>query len=121
MDIEKQTKEVMLSAIKNYSKEYDVSEMEAQLMIKAGDDDCNPLYQVLINNRVKKDVTFNEILNVKIDFLGRETIVAPFIASGLRKLKREHGCKSEELNILIIKSLVMLVSLTCIFLKEMKQ
>ena len=103
MDIEKQTKKVMLTAIQNYSKKYDVHESDVQLMIKSGDDNCTPFYQLLINNKVKKDLTFNEILNVKIDFLGRETIVAPFIGSGLRRLRREHGCKSEELNILIYK------------------
>ena len=40
---------------------------------------------------------------LKIDFLGRETIVTPFIASSLRKLRREHTCKSEDINILIYK------------------
>ena len=103
MDIEKQTKQVMLNAITNFSKEYNVTEMETQLMIKAGDEECNPSYQVLVNNKVKKDVTFNEILNVKIDFLGRETIVSPFIASSLRKLRREQSCKAEDINVLIYK------------------
>ena len=81
MDIEKQTKKVMLNAISNFSKEFEVTELETQLMIRATDNDCTPKYQVLVNNKFKKDVTFNEILNVKLDFLGRELIVSPFIAS----------------------------------------
>ena len=63
MDIEKQTKDVMLNAISNFSKEYEVSDLETQLMIRANDSDCTPKYQVLVNNKFKKDVTFNEILN----------------------------------------------------------
>ena len=103
MDIEKQTKDVMLNAISNFSKEYEVSELETQLMIRATDSDCTPKYQVLVNNKFKKDVTFNEILNVKLDFLGREHIVSPFIASSLRKLRNEHKCEVDEMSILIYK------------------
>lgn len=103
MDIEKQTKDVMLNAISNFSKEYEVSDLETQLMIRATDSDCTPKYQVLVNNKFKKDVTFNEILNVKLDFLGREHIVSPFIASSLRKLRNEHKCEVDEMSILIYK------------------
>jgi len=101
MDLEKTTKDVMQKAITNYAKEYSVEEKDAQLMIKAGDENCTPKYQVLVHNKVKKDVTFNEILNVKIDFLGREMIVSPFISSSLRKLRREHNCSYEDINVLI--------------------
>lgn len=103
MDIEKQTKKVMLNAISNFSKEFEVTELETQLMIRATDNDCTPKYQVLVNNKFKKDVTFNEILNVKLDFLGRELIVSPFIASSLRKLRNEHNCSVEDMSILIYK------------------
>ena len=103
MDIEKQTKDVMLNAISNFSKEYEVSELETQLMIRATDSDCTPKYQVLVNNKFKKDVTFNEILNVKLDFLGREHIVSPFIARSLRKLRNEHKCEVDKMSILIYK------------------
>lgn len=103
MDIEKQTKDVMLNAISNFSKEYEVSDLETQLMIRANDSDCTPKYQVLVNNKFKKDVTFNEILNVKLDFLGREHIVSPFIASSLRKLRNEHKCEVDDMSILIYK------------------
>lgn len=103
MDIEKQTKDVMLKAISNFSKHYEVSELDTQLMIRATDNDCTPKYQVLVHNKHKKDVSFNEILNVKLDFLGREHIVSPFIASSLRKLRNEHNCEVEDMSILIYK------------------
>lgn len=93
----------MLTAIKNFAKEFGVAETETQLMINASDEDCAPIYKVLVNNKVRKQVTFNEILNVKLDFLGREIIATPFIASSLRKLRREQGCGFEDLNILIYK------------------
>jgi hypothetical protein len=103
MDIQKTTSNIMLNAIKNFSKEFEVAETETQLMINASDEDCAPIYKVLVNNKVKKQVTFNQILNVKLDFLGREIIATPFIASSLRKLRREQGCGYEDLSILIYK------------------
>ena len=103
MDIQKTTSNIMLNAIKNFAKEFEVSETKTQLMINASDENCTPIYKVLVDNKIKKQVTFNEILNVKLDFLGREIIATPFIASSLRKLRREQGCGFEDLNILIYK------------------
>jgi hypothetical protein len=103
MDIQKTTSNIMLNAIKNFAKEFDVAETSTQLMINASDENCSPTYKVLVNNKVKKEVTFNQILNVKLDFLGREIIATPFISSSLRKLRREQGCGFEDLNILIYK------------------
>jgi len=103
MDIQKTTSNIMLTAIKNFAKEFEVEETKTQLMINASDDNCTPIYKVLVDNKVKKQVTFNEILNVKLDFLGREIIASPFIASSLRKLRREQGCGFEDLSILIYK------------------
>jgi hypothetical protein len=103
MDIQKTTSNIMLNAIKNFAKEFEVAETSTQLMINASDENCTPIYKVLVDNKVKKQVTFNEILNVKLDFLGRELIATPFIASSLRKLRREQGCGFEDLNILIYK------------------
>jgi hypothetical protein len=103
MDIQKQTKEIMLSAISNFAKEYEVNELETQLMIRSRDNEGTPFYLVLVNNKVKKEVGFNEILNVKVDFLGREVIATPFIKSSIRKLQRLQNCKMEDINILVYK------------------
>jgi hypothetical protein len=103
VDIQKTTSEIMLKAIKNFSKEYGVEETKTQLMIKASDEQCSPIYQVLVENKVKKQVTFNQILNVKLDFLGREIIATPFISSSLRRLRREQECGFEDVSVLIYK------------------
>lgn len=102
MDIEKQTKKIMSSAIDRYAKEYQKELKDVQLMIKC-DNEATPYYQLLIDNKFEKDITFNEVLDVKVDFLGREHIVAPFISKSLRKLQKETDCKVEEINILIYK------------------
>ena len=104
MDVQKITQEIMINAINRYAKEHNVNSTNVQLMIKASDEECTPKYQLLLNNRYERDLTFNQILNVKLDFLGREIIATPFIASSLRRLRREHPCNYNEVNILIYKA-----------------
>ena len=104
MDVQRITEEIMINAINRYAKEHNVNSTNVQLMIKASDEDCTPKYQLLFNNRYERDLTFNQILNVKLDFLGREIIATPFIASSLRRLRREHPCNYNEVNILIYKA-----------------
>lgn len=105
MDIQKSVIDVMLKAISRYAEENDVKETNAQIMIKACDENCTPSYLLLINNKPIKEVTFNEILDVKIDFLGREIIVSPFIASALRKLRKQNEIEDyRNINVLIYKA-----------------
>jgi|TARA_R110000744_G_scaffold47689_1_gene104819 hypothetical protein len=105
MDIKKSTINVMLDAIKRYAKEYETNETNAQIMIKASDSNCTPSYLLLIKNKIVKQITFNEILNVKIDFLGREIIVSPFIASALRRLKKQNEIEEyKNINVLVYKT-----------------
>ena len=67
MNIEKQAKDVMLNAITNYAKEYGVTDLDIQLMIKAGDEECTPIYQVLLNNKVKKQVFEKTSINLELE------------------------------------------------------
>jgi hypothetical protein len=103
MDIQKSTEEIMITAINNFSTEFGVKSTETQLMIQSSDEDGTPRYLVLKNNKVVREVTFNEILNVKLDFLGREIIASPFIAGAIRKLSREESVPINSINVLIYK------------------
>ena len=104
MDIQKITKQIMLKGISNFSKEFEVESTQIQLMILASNENCSPKYQLLLNNKVVREVTFNQILNVKLDFLGREIIASPFIAGSLRKLRNEQECSWEDVRVLIYKT-----------------
>ena len=68
MSLETQTKKIMSAAIERYAEEEKVDTNQVQLLIYTDNPDCEPRYKVLIHNKPLKDVSFNEILNVKIDF-----------------------------------------------------
>ena len=102
MDIEKQTKQTMSDAINRFALKHEKDIKDVQLMIKC-DDEFTPRYELLINNKKERDITFLEVLDVKVDFLGREIIVSPFISRTLKKLRTETNCNPKEMNILIYK------------------
>jgi len=104
MSLESQTKKIMKAAIERYAEEQKVESDKVQLLIYTDNPDCEPKYKVLVHNKPLKQVSFNEILNVKLDFLGRELIATPFIKSSLKKMIRQTNCSYEEANVLIYTS-----------------
>ena len=101
MNLEKQTKKIMLSAIKRFAEENNVSNERVQLLIYTDNTDLEPKYKVLLDNKELKKVSFNELLNVKLDFLGREIIATPFITNTINRLMKESNCNYDEVNVLI--------------------
>ena len=102
MDIKETSIGIMRNAIQNFAKKYEVDSKKSAILISTKDkENSSPNYQLLINNIPKGEVSFNEILNVKIDFLGREIIATPFIANTIRRLARENGCGVLDVNVLV--------------------
>jgi hypothetical protein len=102
MDLTTQTRNIMAKAIKNFADEGKVDNTEIQILISTDDEEnCTPKYQVLKKNKPFKEITFNDILNVKVDFLGREMIASPFIANTIKRLAKEQECVNLDINVLI--------------------
>tara|TARA_R110002020_G_scaffold474816_1_gene707575 strand:- start:22218 stop:22628 length:411 start_codon:yes stop_codon:yes gene_type:complete len=102
MDIKETSIGIMRKAIQNFAKEHNVDNTKSAVLISTKDtENSTPSYQLLINNVPKGEVSFNQILNVKIDFLGREIIATPFIANSIRRLARENKCGVLDVNVLV--------------------
>ena len=102
MDIKETSIGIMKNAIQNFAKKYEVDNDKSSILISTKDEkNSTPTYSLLINNIPKGEVSFNEILNVKIDFLGREVIAKPFIANSIRRLARENDCSVLDVNVLV--------------------
>jgi len=83
--------EIVFKACARFGKEENVEAKDIQVLFKL-DDEGELIYSILKNYNLLKDVTFNQILNVKIDFRGFGQIVPPFIKNTLitygEKLKK---------------------------------
>ena len=102
MDIKETSIGIMRKAIQNFAKEHNVENTKSAVLISTKDEaNSTPIYTLLINNIPKGEVSFNQILNVKIDFLGREIIASPFIANTIRRLARENECSVLDVNVLV--------------------
>ena len=102
MDIKETSIGIMRKAIQNFAKEHNVDNTKSAVLISTKDEaNSTPIYTLLINNIPKGEVSFNQILNVKIDFLGREIIASPFIANTIRRLARENECSVLDVNVLV--------------------
>jgi len=101
MQLETQTKKIMKNAIVRYAKEEEIETKRIQLLIYTDNPDLEPKYKVLKDNKELKKVSFNEILNVKLDFLGREILATPFITNTIKRLMRESNCEFKEVNVLV--------------------
>jgi len=100
MSLETQTKRIMKNAIVRYAEENKVEKERVQLLIYTDNSDLEPKYKVLLDNKEFKKISFNEILNVKLDFLGREILATPFITNTIKRLMRESNCEYKEVNVL---------------------
>jgi len=101
MSIVTQTKTLMRNAIKRYAKENDTANSKSQILICSDDAECIPSYKVLTDYKPQKEVTFNDLLNVKVDFLGREFIATTFIKNCIKRLTKENSCSPNEINVII--------------------
>ena len=98
IQIVEQAKDVMRNALKRLSDKNNCDAKNIQLVIKFNGE--RVLYSYMKDYQKISDLTFNEILNVKLDFLGREFLATPFITNTIKKLMRESNCKYKEVNVL---------------------
>jgi len=99
--IVQQTKKIMTKAIDRYAQIYGVDKSKVQLMIRPKNNDFAPTYDICKDYRQVEEVTFGQILNLKLDFLGREMIATPFIKNSLIRMSKETQTNWKDINVVI--------------------
>lgn len=79
----------MRNGIVRFAKEAKVAHANSQLMIFMKQGEEMPCYKSLLQGKQAREVSFNEILGVRIDLLNREAIAAPFIGNSMRRFAAE--------------------------------
>ena len=91
----------MRDGIIRYAQENAVDNLSLQLLIFTNDENATPKYKYCVEGVPKKEVTFNDILNLKYDLMNREAFAKPFIQESLLKFSDELNCKATDLLIFI--------------------
>ena len=94
---------IVKSACERYAAEYGCQPVNVQLMfLKGGDGEV--LYYKLKSYQSPEEVSFLNILNVKIDFRGYSMIVPQFIGTKLDEFAEQYQCPVEQLRVLCINA-----------------
>lgn len=102
MSIMKQTKKIMQRAILNFAEKNEVENKDSQVLIYPSSAELEPKYKVCTKWKPLNEVSFNELLNVKVDFLGREFIAGSFIKSTFNRIIKEQKCKDyTDVNVIV--------------------
>jgi len=99
--IKQMTENVMVNGCINFAKQAGVEASNSQLMIFTKDEEAEPSYKSLILGKGSREVTFNEILNTKMDLLGREALSKPTIQQCLKNFAQELGVAPTSVKIVI--------------------
>lgn len=93
--------EIIFKACERYGKEEGLPSSEIQVLFYL-DEEGEVCYKILKKYTPFKDVTFNEILNVKIDFKGYSLLVPPFIKKTIIEFSEQVPASPLNLNILCV-------------------
>jgi hypothetical protein len=95
-------KKIMMGGIKKYAKAYSASNDNVQ--IKVTDDESGNVFYTMCNDfKEIEPVTFLNIMDKKIDFLGYEGLASPFLKKALVIFSEESGCELSKVKCFILK------------------
>lgn len=92
---------VMRNGIISFAEQAGVRIGHSQLMIFCKEDTAVPCYKSLTYEKPSREVTFNEILGVKVDLLNREGIAAPFIQNAILRYSKEYNISPTHIHIVV--------------------
>ncbi len=93
--------EIVYKACVRYGKEEGKEANQMQVLFSL-DDEGEVKYKILKEYRPFKEVTFNEILGVKIDFKGYSMFVPPFIKDTLNKYSEKLQTNANNLFVMCV-------------------
>lgn len=100
--IEGIVKKIMMTGINKYAQAYGTSNDNIQ--IKVTDDENGNVFYTMCNDfKDVETVTFLNIMDKKIDFLGYEGLASPFLKKALGIFAEEAGCELPNVKCFIMK------------------
>jgi hypothetical protein len=96
------TQSIMKTGIKKYSKLFDTTKDDTQILVQAQEKD-GVHYMMCYKWNPKMKVSFKEIMDVKIDLLGLENLASPFLRKSIDMYADYYGALPEEMNLFIFE------------------
>ena len=92
----------MNTGIEKYSRINNINEEQTQILITSNDED-GVNYTICSNWNPNQKVTFNDIMDVKVDLLGFEMMASPFLRKSVDMYAKNYESDSKDMNLFIFK------------------
>jgi hypothetical protein len=94
------TQKIMNTGIGKYSRINEVTEEQTQILVKAESDD-KVNYSICKEWKPLEEVTFKQIMDVRVDILGFEMLASPFLRKSVNMYSKYY--ESDDINLFIFK------------------
>jgi len=96
------TQKIMKTGISKYSKEYQNTNEETQILVQSNDvESVN--YTMCSKWKPKNKVSFKDIMDVKIDLLGFEMMASPFLRKSVEMYAKYYKTDNSDINLFIFE------------------
>lgn len=96
------TQKIMKNGISKYSKQWETTTNNTQILLKSND--SGGIKYIMCNCwEIKKEVSFKELMDVKVDLLGIEIIATPFLRKSMDLYAKKYNTSINEINLFIFE------------------
>ena len=96
------TQKIMKTGISKYSKEFETTKENTQILVKANEGD-GVNYTMCNNWKPKNEVSFKDIMDVRVDLLGFEMMASPFLRKSVDMYSKYYDTSNSQINLFIFE------------------
>ncbi len=96
------TQKIMKTGILKYSKKFNTTKDDTQILIKANQND-GVNYTMCNSWKPKDEVSFKDIMDVRVDILGFEMMASPFLRKSVDMYAKYYDVPSSHINLFIFE------------------
>ena len=96
------TQKIMKTGINKYSKRFETTTENTQILVKSDEAD-GVNYTMCDSWKPKQEVSFKDIMDVKVDLLGFEMMASPFLRKSVDMYAKAYEKPSSEMNLFIFE------------------
>ena len=92
----------MKTGISKYSKEFETTKENTQILVRANEGD-GVKYTMCNNWKPKNEVSFKDIMDVRVDLLGFEMMASPFLRKSVDMYAKYYNASNSQINLFIFE------------------
>lgn len=96
------TQKIMKTGISKYSKELGLSKEKTQILVQSKETE-KVTYKICDDWSPKMNVSFKDIMDVKVDLLGFEKLSSPFLIKSVEMYSKIHKSPIDEINLFLFE------------------